>query len=100
MSAASLVIGVAILILTGRHLVDEVDQPSTPSAPTAIRVYMLLLSLITLAIGIAVASDVFTTSPSSLRAVVGLVGAALSMELSFVVTCAFVAQARRGRDPD
>lgn len=58
---------------------------------------MLLLSLVTLAIGIAVARNVFTTAPSSLVALVGLVGAALATQVSFVVTCAFVAQARRAR---
>ena len=96
-SAASLAMGAAILVLTGRYLADEVDQPSTPSAPTAIRVYMLLLSLVTLGIGVAVATNVFTASPSFLVALVGLAGAALAMEVSFVVACAFVAHARRRR---
>jgi len=98
-SAASVAAGAAILVLTGRHVVDEIDHPMTPSAPARARLYMALLSVATLAVGVAVARSVFATSDWSPLGLVGLLGAALTLEVSFVIGCASIVQVRRGRNP-
>ncbi len=98
-SAASVAAGAAILVLTGRHVVDEIDQPVTPSAPAGAQLYMVLLSVATLAVGVAVARSVFSTSDWSPLGLVGLLGAALSLEVSFVMGCASIVQISRGRNP-
>ena len=94
-SVAALSLGVATLSIAGVHMVGVIDQPSTPTASLGMRIYLLAFTMAATAIAVAATRDVFLTTKPVALAVVGLVGAALALEVGFIVFCAWMVQVRR-----
>lgn len=94
-STAAFTLSTATLEFAGIHMVRIIDQPTTPTASRAMRLYLLAFTVGASVIAVAVSRDVFLSTKPVAFSAMGLAGAVLAFDVGFIILCAWIVQVRR-----